>query len=496
MRQNLRIDKLPEIPDYKKCMSDLEIRLSVLQRDILQHKIPVIIVFEGWTAAGKGNLINRLILRLDPRMFSVFALRVPTSEETFRPYLWRYWQRIPAKGIMHILDRSWFRPIIEKKVNGKLDATQWQHSIQEIRQFERQLVDDGTLVIKFFLHISRKKQKKRLKKLETHPEMVWRVSKKEWRENRDYPEYLQVFEELISETDTAVAPWHIINSHHPKKATLKICKIVAKQWEEAINNCSSLKQHIVDEKYPMPSVRQISRLATVDLSQKLERTEYNKLLKKYQNRLALLQHKLYQKRVPLVLAFEGWDAAGKGGNIKRLVQRLDPRGYDVVPIGAPNSVERQYHYLWRFWRAFPKAGHIAIFDRSWYGRVLVERVEGYCSETEWRRAYDEINEMEQQWVHFGAIVIKFWLHIDKETQLKRFRYREATPHKNYKITPEDWRNRERWDLYELAVEDMLARTDTNLAPWVVVEANSKLFARIKVLKTVVKAVEKHLKQLS
>ena len=496
MLKELQFDQLPEIPDYKQQMAELEIRLSVLQRAILQHKIPVIVVFEGWTAAGKGSLINRLIVRLDPRMFSVFALRAPTSEEAFRPYLWRYWVRTPAQGIMHIFDRSWYRPIIEKKVKGKLNDSKWQQSIQEIRQFERQLIDDGTLVIKFFLHISQKEQKKRLKKFEKHPEMVWRVSKKEWRENSEYDEYLSVFEAMITETATDAAPWHIINSHHQKNATLEICEIVAKKWEAAINSRQALNPQNVDAQPNTPEIQQVSKLATADLSQALERSEYNKLLKKYQKRLALLQHKLYQKRVPLVLAFEGWDAAGKGGNIKRLVQRLDPRGYDVIPIGAPNDVEKQHHYLWRFWNAFPKAGHIAIFDRSWYGRVLVERVEGFCSEADWRRAYYEINEMEQQWVQFGAIVIKFWLHIDKETQLRRFQYREATPHKRYKITPEDWRNREKWDFYETAVEEMLDRTDSEIAPWVVVEANSKLFARIKVLKTVVKTVEKHLKKLS
>jgi polyphosphate kinase 2 (PPK2 family) len=205
-----------------------------------------------------------------------------------------------------------------------------------------------------------------------------------------------------------------------------------------------------------------------------------------------LEHEIYVRRVPVVIAYEGWDAAGKGGNIRRLTQNLDPRGYEVVPVAAPNDIEKAHHYLWRFWLQMPKAGHITIFDRSWYGRVLVERVEGFCTEAQWRRAYREINGMEQHLAHFGAIVLKFWLHIDPDEQLRRFREREGMLHKQWKMTDEDWRNREKLDQYRGAVEEMLYRTSTPYAPWTIVESNCKRHARVKVLETVCKAIRKHI----
>ena len=220
--------------------------------------------------------------------------------------------------------------------------------------------------------------------------------------------------------------------------------------------------------------------------------EYATRLKKAQAMLPELEHEIYLRRVPVVIAYEGWDAAGKGGNIRRLTQNLDPRGYEVVPVAAPNDVEKAHHYLWRFWAQMPKAGHIAIFDRSWYGRVLVERVEGFCTEAEWRRAYREINGMEQHLVNFGAVLLKFWLHIDPDEQLRRFREREGMAHKQWKITEEDWRNREKMDQYREAVEEMLHRTTTPYAPWTIVESNCKRYARVKVLETVCEVIRKRL----
>jgi polyphosphate kinase 2 (PPK2 family) len=233
-------------------------------------------------------------------------------------------------------------------------------------------------------------------------------------------------------------------------------------------------------------------LDDVDLSPKLAREEYNDLLDDRQRRIRDLEHRSYVERLPVVVLYEGWDAAGKGGNIRRLTQHMDPRGYDVIPIGAPNDIERRHHYLWRFWKELPKAGHIGIFDRSWYGRVLVERVEGYCSPVEWRRAYGEINEFEEAITDFGGVLVKFWLHIDKDAQLRRFRAREATPHKRWKITREDWRNREKWDQYYEAVGDMIRFTGTPCAPWTILAANDKLHARIAALDTVIAAVEARL----
>ena len=226
-------------------------------------------------------------------------------------------------------------------------------------------------------------------------------------------------------------------------------------------------------------------LSDVDLSRSMERKEYDERLPALQVRLRELHLKCFEKRIPAVFLFEGWDAAGKGGAIKRLTQILDPRGYEVIPIAAPVGEERQHHYLWRFYRHLPKAGHFTVFDRSWYGRVLVERVEALCDASAWKRAYREINEFERQLTTFGMVICKFWLQISKDEQLRRFNARKTDPYRNYKLTDEDWRNRNKWDSYERAVNDALERTSTTYAPWTIVESNDKLFGRIKVLQTVV-----------
>ena len=223
----------------------------------------------------------------------------------------------------------------------------------------------------------------------------------------------------------------------------------------------------------------------------LKNQEYEKLQKK----LELLHGELYQLRIPVILCFEGWDAAGKGGAIRRLTSHLDPRGYQVCPTASPSELEKSHHYLWRFWNHVPKAGHIAVFDRTWYGRVMVERIEGFCTESEWHRAYQEINDMEAHFANWGAVIVKFWIHIDKDEQERRFNDRMTNPEKRWKITDEDWRNREKWDDYVEAVNEMLEKTSTKQAPWVIVEGNSKYYARVKVLETVVDAMEKKIKEV-
>lgn len=233
-------------------------------------------------------------------------------------------------------------------------------------------------------------------------------------------------------------------------------------------------------------------LQTLDMTQCVGKKNYEEELGHLQVRLRALEFRIFEERVPVLIVYEGWDAAGKGGNIHRLTAKLDPRGYHVQPIAAPHGSERTHHYLWRFWRHIPKAGHITIFDRSWYGRVLVERVEGFATEAQWRRAYREINEFERQLVDFGMVVVKFFLHITPEEQLARFEARKTDPFTNYKLTEEDWRNRDRWNLYEAAVNDMLQLTSTVSAPWTLVEANDKRFARLKTLRTVCKAIEDRL----
>ncbi len=233
-------------------------------------------------------------------------------------------------------------------------------------------------------------------------------------------------------------------------------------------------------------------LETIDLGLALDREEYNVQLARRQAQLRELGYQVYMQKRPALIVFEGWDAAGKGGAIKRLTAEVDPRGYVVYPISAPEGEDKSHHYLYRFWRRLPERGQIAIFDRSWYGRVLVERVEGFCTEAEWRRAYREINSFERQLREFGAVLIKFWIHVSREEQLRRFREREHIAYKSWKLTQEDWRNRDKWPAYEQAVEDMLLKTSTVVAPWTVVEGNDKCWARVKVATTVVETLAREL----
>jgi polyphosphate kinase 2 (PPK2 family) len=292
---------------------------------------------------------------------------------------------------------------------------------------------------------------------------------------------------------TSQVPWHIVEAHDRRFATVKVFATMVETLDRAVKAAASRARRSTKRSATQRlAVMQGSVLDTVDLDRTLERAAYERQLKKYQKRVAELEHEVYLERVPVIIVYEGWDAAGKGGNIRRLVQGLDPRGYEVVPIAAPNVVEKAHHYLHRFWLRVPKAGHITIFDRSWYGRVLVERVEGFCTEEEWKRAYAEINETEEQWCDFGAAVVKFWLHIDQDEQLRRFEARQRTAYKRWKITDEDWRNREKWNQYQAAVDEMLYRTSTTHAPWTIVEATNKLYARIRVLRTVVDTLEKRL----
>ena len=367
---------------------------------------------------------------------------------------------------------------------------------QDILSFEKQLCDDGTVIMKFFLYIDKDEQKRRFKKLEGSKETSWRVTDEDWNRNKYFGRYLKMNEEMLEKTDTDYAPWVIIEAVDKDYAALKIASTVMDRLEYELEHSRPEEEKTAQGQEAKIRERfKNGVLSGIDLSKSLTEEEYKTRLKKLQKRLAELHSELYRLRIPVVIGFEGWDAGGKGGAIKRLTSNLDPRGYRVNPTAAPNDIEKVHHYLWRFWNNVPKAGHIAIFDRTWYGRVMVERIEGFCSEAEWRRAYQEINEMESHMANAGAVVLKFWLHIDKDEQERRFRERQANPTKQWKITDEDWRNREKWDQYEEAVNEMLIRTSTTYAPWIVVEGNDKRYARVKVLQTVVDALEKKIKEV-
>lgn len=463
-----------------------------LQMRVKESRRPVIILFEGMEAAGKGDSIRQVVAPLDPRGFKVHLTQLrQTEEELLRPPLWRHWLRLPGKGEIGIFDAAWYMPAIAGRVQETIGPRAWSERKEEIKQFERQLVDDGAILIKFWLHISQKEQKKRFRKMEKSSYEGWRVSKEDWQAHRLFDQYTQIADELLVETDTPYAPWTLVAATDRRHRRVHVMRAVV----ETLKRCLEAPPQFNASITAIPTSSEAQRpetstiLGRVDLTKSLTPKQYAQELEKCQERLRELEFACYKQRKPVVIVYEGWDAAGKGGNIKRVTQKLDPRGYNVIPIAAPQGEEASHHYLWRFWRHIPKGGHFAIFDRSWYGRVLVERIEGFCQPEEWKRAFYEINEFERCLAHFGAAIVKFWIHLSKEEQLRRFEERKNVPHKQYKLTEEDYRNREKWDRYATAVNEMVERTSTNYAPWTIIEGDCKLWARVQTLKTIIAAIE-------
>ena len=493
MLETLDLDKKIDKPAYDKSFPALRDKLRDLQRQCYDAKIPVAVVFEGWDASGKGESIAKLVERLDPRGVKVHPISAPLEDERLRPFLWRFWTRIPGRGEMAVFDRSWYGRVLVERVEKLIKPEQWRSAYNEIAQFERMLTDDGMVIVKFWLHISEKEQKRRFKEIEKSKYDSWRVTKEDWEHHRQYDDYAEAAEEAFERTNTAYAPWTIVEATDKRYRIVKIFKTLADAMQTAVSAKAQQPSAMKRAPRASVSVQALKEMETVldkvDLTRALKRKDYEEQLKEYQVRLRQLEFRCFEERRPVSVGYEGWDAAGKGGNIRRVTEALDPRGYSVIPIAAPKGDEATHHYLWRFWRQIPKAGHLAIFDRTWYGRVLVERVEGFCSEAEWRRAYQEINEFELSLTNAGMILVKFWLHISKDEQLRRFKEREKIAYKQYKITEEDWRNRGKWDAYRQAVVDMLQNTSTSYAPWTIVEANDKLWARIRALRTIVEAIE-------
>ncbi len=515
MLEKVDLTKKISKEEYREKMPQLESKLGFLQRRCKELKIPVLIVFEGFGASGKGLQIGRLIQSMDPRGFQVYPIKNETEEERMHPFMWRFWTKTPERGRISIFDGSWYRKVLIDRFEMRTKEKDLPDVFHSINSFEEQLADDGNVIIKLFLDIDKKEQKKRFDKLKKNKESAWRVSQGDLERNVRYDEYASMMEDMLFKTDSDYAPWTIIESMDRRFATVKIYTTVIKALADQIEKIQeeietrdarkateSESTHISDPAAELAREAdremrglQVSILSKADLSLKYTREEYKEKLDKLQKKLEKLHGELYRRRIPVVLGFEGWDAGGKGGAIKRLTAKMDPRGYAVNPTASPNDIEKAHHYLWRFWRAMPKDGHVAIFDRTWYGRVMVERIEGFCTKEEWQRAYKEINDMEKDLHDAGAIVIKFWMHIDKDEQERRFKERQENPEKQWKITDEDWRNREKWDQYEDAVNEMLLRTSTDYAPWVVVEGNDKYYARVKVLRTVVEAIEKRIKEM-
>ena len=477
-------------PDEEQLAADLkreQDRLFASQMKIKDAKLPVMVIFEGWGAAGKGSVIGKVIKNIDPRFFRVRTFPQPTAEEKRYPFLRRYLLEIPEAGKFAFFDGYWMNEITGPRLDGKLSDQDYRKRVRSVNTAERSLTDNGYLVMKFFFHISKKEQSKRLAALQADKNTRWRVSEDDLRENRRYDEAMRVYDQYLTDTNPSSSPWYIIDAKDKKWAELQVLRFLNQGIDTAIKN-HSLAVPILQNTFPLNPT---PRLRDISLSDKvLTDEEYKEKLDALQKELNKLHNELYRKKIPVIIAYEGWDAAGKGGNIKRIASALDPRGYEVQPIASPEPHEKARHFLWRFWTRLPKDGHIAIFDRTWYGRVMVERLEGFCSENDWQRAYNEMNEFEKELADWGAVIIKFWVQIDNQTQLERFTDRQNTPEKQWKITDEDWRNREKWDQYEEAVDEMLQKTNTTFAPWYVLESNDKKYARVKALQIVVDAIKK------
>ena len=472
---------------YKEAVAKLEKQ----QISIKEKKLPVLVLFEGFDAAGKGSVLGRIIRNIDPRFFKVFTTAEPSQEEKRKPFLYRHFIKIPQAGKFTFLDGGWMTEVTHDYMSGKINDEAYKLRIDSVKRFERQLTDNGYLVMKFFFHIKEKEQKKRLDTLLSDKNTAWRVSDSDLWQNKHYNKCTEIFDRYLCDTNQSSAPWYLIDAENKKWAELQVLEYLVQGIDTALKN-SSLSVPLLQNAFPM---KKLPKLNEVSLDKSLTDKEYKEQLKKYQEKLSKLHNKLYIKKIPVIIAYEGWDAAGKGGNIKRITEALDPRGYEVHPIASPEPNEKSRHYLWRFWSRLPKTGHVSIFDRTWYGRVMVERLEGFCSENDWQRAYNEINEFEKELSDWNAVIIKFWVQIDKDTQLERFTDRQNTPEKQWKITDEDWRNREKWDLYEAAVNEMFKKTSTTFAPWHILESNDKKYARIKALKIVIEEIEKKLDEL-
>jgi polyphosphate:AMP phosphotransferase len=491
---------------FEQAVPVLRVELVDLQQRLRAADFPVLVLFSGVNGAGKGETINLLNEWMDPRWIESSAYQPPSDEERERPRFWRYWRDVPAKGRLGLFLSAWYsRPFLDH-VYGESTVAEFDAQLNECAAFERVLADDGALILKFWMHLGRSQQKRRLKALEKDPLQRWRITEVDWKHWQMYDRFVEVAEHTIRATSIPQAPWKIVEGMDSNYRALTVATTIRDAVSARLGakppRATALKRRTDANgagagERPNDTAAVILEeplhhtvLTDLDMTQTVDKDTYREKLPRLQGSVNSLFRKAKHHGISLVCVLEGWDAGGKGGAIRRLTRALDARDYRVIPIASPNDDEAAHHYLWRFWRQVGRAGRVTIFDRSWYGRVLVERVEGFATPLEWRRAYTEINEFERQLTEFGIVLVKFWLHITPEEQLRRFEERQTIEYKRWKLTDEDWRNREKWDLYERSVQEMVERTSTLDAPWTLVEGNCKRFARLKVLRTVSEALEK------
>jgi len=489
MFETAELGRVLEKKEFSERAKALRTELLAVQQELASADFPVLIVLGGVDGAGKGESMNRLFEWMDARGLVSHATDEPTQDERERPEYWRFWMALPPKGRVGIYHGGWYAHAVEQHSSGDASDDHFDAALRRAVAFEKNLADDGALIIKLWLHISEKVQRKRFEKLEKNPDTAWRVTKQDWKRHARYDDIRRSCERMIRETSTGEAPWTVIESGDARFRDVSVAEHVLDRIRERLKNAPPASQRR-PAPTDLPDPHTI--LDSLDLSQSMDDTAYSKELELLQGRMNRLARRVQKRQRGVLMVFEGWDAAGKGGAIRRITSALDARAYRVIPIAAPTDEERAHHYLWRFWRHLPRLGKFTIYDRSWYGRVLVERVEGFASERAWMRAYKEINDFEEQLVEKGIIVLKYWLHISRDEQLRRFQEREREAYKQYKIGPEDYRNREKTNAYEGAANDMIERTSTEYAPWILVEAEDKRFARVKALRETCDRIEKAL----
>jgi polyphosphate:AMP phosphotransferase len=477
---------------YKEAVPGLRAALLEAQVNLFEkHKTPVLVLISGQDGAGKGETINTLYEWMDPRFISTMAFSQPSDEERERPPMWRYWRSLPPKGRLGMFAGSWYSDPIRERIQDEISTKELDARAEQINRFEEMLVNEGALILKFWFHLTKDGQKKRLKALSGDPRTAWRVTQWNWDRLKTYDQLQDVAGHLLRVTNTAAAPWVVVEGTDDRYRSMTVGQVLLAALQKKLAEPEAQRPVVA----PMVRVDLDGRnvLSELDLALNLNDKDYKDELAQWQGRLSELVRDPRFKGRSLVCAFEGADAAGKGGAIRRIAGALDARQYQVTPVAAPTEEERAQPHLWRFWRHLPRHGHVAIFDRTWYGRVLVERVEGFCSEADWLRAYSEINDFEHEMIDAGVVVVKFWLQISQEEQLRRFKEREKIEFKRFKITQEDWRNREKWHDYQQAICDMVERTSTGDAPWTLVEANDKNYARVKIMRTLCLRLEAALK---
>jgi len=475
--------------EYEKRLGDLRTELLKAQHALAGCKSRLVILIGGVEGGGKTEVARRLVDWMDARGLRVEAYGDHSEEENERPEYWRYWRTLPAAGHGSILVGTWYtRPIVRRALK-EIGHGAFEEALDRINAFESMLTREKTVVVKLWLHLSKKEQRRRLREIEKDRATSWRVSKQDWRYAKNYDRFRKASEEALAKTGTPEAPWTVIEATDRRYRDLTAGDAVLAALKEAVKRDAIPFPAPVPDRPKPPKVSVLSRL---DMGKSLDAAEYARKLEKQEARVARLTRALRAERRSLICAFEGVDAAGKGGAIRRLIECIDARNVRVMAVAAPTDEERAHPYLWRFWRELPRRGHTTVYDRTWYGRVLVERVEGFCRPQDWKRAYNEISAFEDELTESGVIVCKFWLQISPEEQLKRFKDRVRTPYKQYKLTEEDWRNRGKWDAYQASALEMIEKTSTPRAPWTLVEAQNKLWARVKVLKTVADRLEEEL----